>query len=72
MAQPARMPVPPPKQPAPVEAEAPTSRLAWVLGWVVVPLLFFGGIFLGGVYLGANHPDGWITRAVLWFTGLFA
>ncbi len=71
MAQPARPPVPQQKQPPAEEAEAPTTRLAWVLGWIVTPLLFFGGIFLGGVYVGANHPDGWIASVVLWFTGLF-
>lgn len=77
MAQPARPPVnlskKPPAEPARVEAEAeaPVSRLGWVLGWIVTPALFFGGIFLGGVYLGANRPDGWVTRFVLWFVGLF-
>ena len=69
MAQPARPA--PQKQPPPEVAEAPTTRLAWILGWVVSPLLFFGGIFLGGVYVGANHPQGWIASVVLWFTGLF-
>lgn len=69
MAQPARPSVPQ-KQP-PEEAEARTTRLAWALGWIVTPLLFFGGIFLGGVYVGANHPEGWIASIVLWFTGLF-
>lgn len=72
MAQPARTAVPAKKPPAEdVEPEAPQSRLAWVLGWVVSPTLFFGTIFLGGVYVGANHPDGWVTRAVLWIGGLF-
>lgn len=70
MAQPARPPVSQ-KQPPPEQAEAPTTRLAWVLGWIVTPLIFFGGIFLGGVYVGANHPDVWITSIVVWITSLF-
>jgi hypothetical protein len=63
----------PPAEPARVEpeAEVPISRLRWLLGWIVTPSLFFGGIFLGGVYLGANRPDGWVTRFVMWFVGLF-
>ena len=72
MAQPPRnAPAPASKQPATVEAEEPTSRLRWLLGWVVSPSLFFGGIFLGGVYLGANHPEGWVTRTVTWVAGVF-
>jgi len=74
MAQLARTPAAPAKKSPPaedVEAEAPPSRLAWVLGWVVTPSLFFGGIFLGGVYLGANRPDGYIASGVMWIAGLF-
>lgn len=75
MAQPARTPAnlskKPPADVAEVEPEGPTSRVRWLLGWIVTPSLFFGGIFLGGVYLGANHPDGWVTRFVLWVAGLF-
>jgi len=74
MAQPPRnVPAPASKKPAvpEVEAEEPTSRLRWLLGWVVSPSLFFGGIFLGGVYLGANRPEGWVTRTVTWVVGVF-
>lgn len=74
MAQPARpanMSKKQPAEPAPVEPEAPVSRVRWLLGWVVTPSLFFGGIFLGGVYLGANHPDGWVAGSVMWVAGLF-
>ncbi len=71
MAQPPRSPANAPKQ-APVPApEEPTSRVRWLLGWVVTPILFFGGIFVGGAYLGANHPDASITRGVMWVAGLF-
>lgn len=52
------------------EPEEPQSRLAWALGWVVIPGLLFGGLFLGGVYVGANHHDGWIASAVMWLIGL--
>lgn len=75
MAQPARAPTnPAPKKPAEsdeAESAAPQSRLAWLLGWVVTPTLFFGGIFLAGAYVGANHPDGWVTGSVRWVVGLF-
>lgn len=61
----------PSKKPVEVEPEQPTSRVKWLLGWVLSPTLFFGGIFLGGAYLGANHPEGWVTRSVLWVAGVF-
>lgn len=74
MAQPARVPANSPKKSAePDEAESagPQSRLGWLLGWVVTPTLFFGGIFLAGAYVGANHPDGWVTGSVRWLVHLF-
>ena len=71
MAQAARTANVPSKQPVVVEPEEPTSRVRWLLGWVVSPTLFFGGIFLGGAYVGANHPEGWVTRSVLWVAGVF-
>jgi hypothetical protein len=74
MAQPARVPANSPKKPLDseeAESAAPQSRLSWLLGWVVTPTLFFGGIFLAGAYVGANHPDGWVTGSVRWVTGLF-
>lgn len=71
MAQPPRPPANLSKQ-APAAAEdPPTSRLGWFLGWVVTPTLFFGAIFLGGAYVGANNPDAWVTRSVIWVAGLF-
>jgi len=54
------------------EAEAPdqsTSRVGWILGWVVAPGLILGAIFLGGVYVGANLEENWMTRAVMWLFG---
>jgi hypothetical protein len=47
------------------------SPLRWIAGWVVVPGVVLGSIFGAGVHLGANHPEGWYTRAVLWVAGLF-
>ena len=74
MAQPVRVPANSPKKSPDVEeveSSGPQSRLGWLLGWVVTPTLFFGGIFLAGAYVGANHPDGWVTGSVRWVAGLF-
>jgi hypothetical protein len=54
------------------EGEAPREgRIAWVLGWIVLPATVIGGIFGGGVILGANDHDGWFARSVMWVVGLF-
>ena len=61
-----------PTKAAPAAAEqpkAPTSRTAWILGWVVTPGVMLGGLFLGGVYVGANLEESWMTRAVTWLFG---
>ena len=58
-------------EPDDAEPAGPQSRLAWLLGWVVTPTLFFGGIFVAGAYVGANHPDGWVTSSVRWVTHMF-
>lgn len=50
--------------------EAPSSRLAWFIGWVGVPGLVFGGIFVGGALVGAHFPDGWVVWAVRGVAGL--
>jgi hypothetical protein len=42
------------------------SKLRWLLGWVIVPLLLLGGLFLAGVHVGARHPQMWLSRATLW------
>ena len=70
MAQPTRLPANASSSDD-AESAAPQSRLAWLLGWVVTPPLFFGAIFLAGAYVGANHPDGWVTSSVRWVVGLF-
>lgn len=71
MAQPTRVPAGKPAPKKEAEAEAPQSRLSWLLGWVIVPGLLFGLLMLAGVYVGANHPDSWVTRAILWIAGWF-
>lgn len=54
------------------EEDAPESKLRWILGWIVVPGVVLGGIFGLGVHLGANYPESWFTRFVLWVVELFA
>lgn len=61
----------PARSEAPAEAEGPTSRLSWFIGWVAVPGVVFGGIFVGGVLLGAHYPDGWIAWGVRGVASLF-
>lgn len=52
-------------------SERPTSRLSWVLGWIVAPGSVVAAIYGGGVLLGAHNPDGWFARSVMWVVGLF-
>jgi hypothetical protein len=52
-------------------AETPTSRLSWILGWIVAPVSVVAAIFGGGVILGAHNPDGWFARSVMWVAGIF-
>jgi hypothetical protein len=42
------------------------SKLRWLFGWVIVPLLLLGALFLAGVHVGARHPQMWLSRATLW------
>jgi hypothetical protein len=42
------------------------SKLGWLLGWVVIPLLLLGSLFLAGVHVGARHPQMWLSRTTLW------
>jgi hypothetical protein len=56
----------------PEGGEAPKEgRLAWFVGWILVPGALLGGIWAGGVALGAHLPDSWFARAVMWVAGLF-
>jgi hypothetical protein len=53
-------------------AETPREgRLAWFLGWVVLPGTVVAAIFGGGVVLGAHDHEGWFARSVMWVVGLF-
>ena len=47
-------------------APARTNKIAWVIGWIGVPSLVVGTLFLAGVHVGARHPDMILSRAVLW------
>jgi hypothetical protein len=42
------------------------SKLRWLLGWVIVPLLLLGALFLAGVHVGARYPQMGLSRATLW------
>lgn len=72
MAAPPKTPAKQPQPAAAEESQAKTSPLAWILGWIMVPGLVLASIVGSGAYVGANHPDAWVTRAVLWIAGLFA
>ncbi len=56
---------------APEPEAKPEGRLAWFVGWVLVPGVLVGGIFGGGAALGAHNPDGWFPRTVMWVASLF-
>ena len=51
--------------------DKPTSRLSWVVGWVLVPATVIGVIFGGGALVGAHFHDSWFTRAIVWVVELF-
>jgi hypothetical protein len=56
---------------APDEPVKPEGRLAWLVGWILVPSVLIGGIFLGGAILGAHRPEGWFARSVMWVASLW-
>ena len=57
---------------APDQAEAaPTSRLSWIVGWVLVPATLLGLIFGGGVAVGVHLHDSWFTSMIVWIVELF-
>lgn len=61
-------PKPPPSRSAAAASEPGkrSSKLGWVLGWIVAPLLVLGCLFGLGVHVGARHPQMWLSRATLW------
>lgn len=60
------------QQPPAEEGERRPSTLGWVIGWIMVPGLVLATIVGSGAYVGANHPESWVTRGVVWVAGLFA
>jgi hypothetical protein len=54
------------------EAKVRPSALRWVIGWILVPSLVIFAIFGFGLHIGANNPEAWYARAVMWIAELFA
>ncbi|PRP96373.1 hypothetical protein [Enhygromyxa salina] len=50
-------------------ADKSSSKLGWLLGWVVIPGLLVAALFFAGVHVGARHPQMGLSRAVLWVLG---
>jgi hypothetical protein len=48
----------------PVLAEG-SSKLRWVLGWIVLPGTIIAALFLAGVHVGARGPDRALPRLLL-------
>jgi len=53
-------------------AQAPPSRLQWLVGWVLVPTTIVGILFGGGALVGAHFSESWLARAIVWIVELFA
>jgi hypothetical protein len=49
----------------------PRSWKRWVLGWIVLPGSFVGGVVLAGALVGAHYSESWFARLVSWVVGLF-
>ena len=46
--------------------------LNWFLAkWLLIPFLLASMLVAWGAHLGANGPDAWYTRLVLWVAGFF-
>ena len=54
------------------EAKQKPGVLRWIIGWIMIPAFVIFGIFATGLHLGANNPDAWYTRAVMWIAKLLA
>jgi hypothetical protein len=52
--------------PASERPAARTSKLRWLLGWVLTPLLLLTLLFFAGAHVGARHPQMGLSRATLW------
>ena len=51
-----------------VESDAPASsgKLAFFMGWVVLPGSVIFGLIGLGAHWGARYPDAWFVDAVKW------
>jgi hypothetical protein len=54
------------------EPKEKTGAVRWIIGWIAIPALVLAAIFGFGLHLGANNPEAWYTRAVLWIAELVA
>ncbi len=52
-------------------AKSPVQWKRALLVWVALPALIAAMLVATGAHLGANGPDRWYTRLVIWFAGLF-
>ncbi|MBL4684887.1 MAG: hypothetical protein JKY37_09885 [Nannocystaceae bacterium] len=52
-------------------SDRPKSRLAWLVGWVLVPSTLIGLVFGGGALVGAHFHTSWFTRLIVWVVALF-
>lgn len=51
------------------DAEERSGWFRFLLGWVVAPGSVVAVIVLAGVHVGANHPDMFLSRLLLWMFG---
>ncbi len=49
--------------------EEESGWFRFLLGWVVAPGSVISAIVLAGVHVGANHPDMFLSRLLLWMFG---
>lgn len=56
---------------APAEAPSSGGIVRWIAGWILAPGAVVGAIFGAGVFVGAHHPEGTLTRAIVWVVRLF-
>ncbi len=48
------------------DAAPSSSKLGWLIGWIVVPAVLLSVVFFLGVHVGAHNPQMWLARATLW------
>ncbi len=57
-------------RPAASGSTAKPSSLRWLGGWVLLPGLLLGLLFLAGMHVGARHPELWFVRGFVWLFSL--